>query len=55
VKRKPAFDRPADPTRLVGSPARIEALGWKRKGTFNDLVREMVEAELAAVDAAPEN
>src|SRR6476620_1945112 len=30
VRRNPAFDRPADPTRLVGSPARIEALGWKR-------------------------
>src|SRR3954464_2938934 len=54
VKRNPAFDRPADPARLVGSPAKIEAeLGWKPSGSFNDLVREMVEAELAAADAAP--
>jgi GDPmannose 4,6-dehydratase len=55
VRRTPAFDRPADPARLVGSPAKIEALGWKPRGTFNDLVREMVEAELAAADATPEN
>ena len=52
VKRDPAFDRPADPTRLVGSPEKIKAaLGWRPSGTFNDLVREMVEAELAAADA----
>lgn len=52
VKHNPAFDRPADPARLVGSPAKIKAdLGWKPRGSFNDLVREMVEAELAAIDA----
>ena len=52
VKHNPAFDRPADPAGLVGSPAKIKAeLGWKPKGSFNDLVREMVEAELAAIDA----
>jgi GDPmannose 4,6-dehydratase len=53
VRRDPAFDRPADPARLVGSPAKIKAaLGWQPSGTFDDLVREMVEAELAAADAA---
>ena len=52
VKHNPAFERPADPARLVGSPAKIKAeLGWKPNGSFNDLVREMVEAELAAIDA----
>ena len=52
VKRNPAFDRPADPVRLVGSPAKIKAaLGWQPQGSFNDLVREMVEAELAAIDS----
>jgi GDPmannose 4,6-dehydratase len=56
VKRNPAFDRPADPAKLVGSPAKIEAeLGWKPSGSFDDLVREMVEAELAAAEATPEN
>lgn len=52
VKRNPAFDRPADPVGLVGSPEKIKAqLGWKPQGSFADLVREMVEAELAAIDA----
>jgi GDPmannose 4,6-dehydratase len=53
VKHNPAFDRPADPARLVGSPAKIKKdLGWEPRGSFNDLVREMVEAELAVIDAA---
>jgi GDPmannose 4,6-dehydratase len=53
VKHNPAFDRPTEPARLVGSPAKIKAdLGWQSHGSFADLVREMVEAELAAVDAA---
>jgi GDPmannose 4,6-dehydratase len=52
LKHNPAFDRPADPVRLVGSPEKIKAeLGWKPQGSFADLVREMVEAELAAIDA----
>jgi GDPmannose 4,6-dehydratase len=52
VKRNPAFDRRADPARLVGSPAKIKAeLGWQPQGSFADLVREMVEAELAAIGA----
>src|SRR5437762_11272450 len=50
VKHNPAFDRPADPARLVGSPEKIKAeLGWQPRGSFQDLVREMVEAELAAI------
>jgi GDPmannose 4,6-dehydratase len=51
VKHNPAFDRPADPARLVGSPEKIRSeLGWRPSGSFADLVREMVEAELAAID-----
>jgi GDPmannose 4,6-dehydratase len=51
VKHNPAFDRPTDPARLVGSPEKIKAeLGWQPQGSFTDLVREMVDAELAAVD-----
>ena len=53
VKHNPAFDRPADPTQLVGSPKKIRReLGWRPGGSFADLVREMVEAELAAIDQA---
>lgn len=52
VKHNPAFDRPTEPTRLVGSAKKIrETLGWKPRGSFPELVREMVEAELAAIDA----
>jgi GDPmannose 4,6-dehydratase len=52
LKYNPAFDRPADPVGLVGSAEKIKAeLGWKPRSSFADLVREMVEAELAAIDA----
>jgi GDPmannose 4,6-dehydratase len=50
VKHDSAFDRPAEPTRLVGCADKIrKKLGWKPAGTFRELVREMVEAELAAI------
>jgi GDPmannose 4,6-dehydratase len=52
VKHDPAFDRPAEPTRLVGCADKIrKLLGWKPRGTFPELVREMVESELAAIDS----
>ncbi|MBA2431488.1 MAG: GDP-mannose 4,6-dehydratase [Chthoniobacterales bacterium] len=52
VKRDPAFDRPVEPVRLVGSSAKVrETLGWQPQTAFADLVREMVEAELAVIDA----
>jgi len=51
VKHNPAFNRPNDPAHLVGSPEKIKTvLGWQPRGSFEDLVREMVEAELAAID-----
>ena len=47
VKHDPSFDRPAEPARLVGCAAKIgKTLGWKPTGTFPQLVREMVGAEL---------
>jgi GDPmannose 4,6-dehydratase len=52
VKHNPAFDRPAEPVDLVGSPAKIErVLGWRATHSFDDVVREMVEAELADIDS----
>lgn len=51
VRQDAALYRPADVAQHVGSPAKIqETLGWNRRGTFEQLVREMVEAELAAID-----
>ena len=53
VKHNRAFDRLNDPANLVGSADKIKtALGWKPTGSFAELVREMVEAELA--DASTE-
>jgi GDPmannose 4,6-dehydratase len=50
VKHDPAFDRPAEPTRLAGCADKIrKAFGWRPSGTFPELVREMVEAELRAL------
>lgn len=47
VRYSSGFDRPADPVDLVGSPAKIKAvLGWRPQVSFDQLVREMVEAEL---------
>ena len=52
VKHDPAFDRPTEPARLVGCSDKIrKTLGWKPRGTFRELVQEMVEAELAAIDS----
>jgi GDPmannose 4,6-dehydratase len=46
----PALQRPAEPGQLVGNPEKIQrVLGWKREHPFEDLVREMVEADIAAL------
>ena len=50
VKQDRAFNRPIEPTRLVGCADKIrKTLGWKPSGNFEQLVREMVEAELEAL------
>jgi len=50
VKHSTSFDRLTDPTTLVGSPEKIRrTLGWQSSTKFPDLVREMVEAEVAAL------
>lgn len=52
VKHDTSFDRPAEPSRLVGCADKIrKTLGWKPSGTFEQLVREMVEAELDQLEA----
>lgn len=51
VKHDSSFDRPTEPVHLVGSPEKIaRTLGWRAQGSFGDLVREMVDAELAELD-----
>jgi GDPmannose 4,6-dehydratase len=47
VKQDRAFDRPIEPAGLVGCADKIrKTLGWKPSGSFDQLVREMVEAEV---------
>ena len=47
VKQDRAFDRPIEPARLVGCADKIrKTLCWKPSGSFKQLVREIVEAEL---------
>ena len=47
VKHDAAFERPIEPARLVGDSGKIrKTLGWKPGGSFQDLVREMVNAEV---------
>jgi GDPmannose 4,6-dehydratase len=50
IKQDSAFDRPIEPERLVGRADKIrKTLGWKTSGSFEQLVREMVEAEVEAI------
>ena len=49
----PAFLRPAEVDLLLGDPAKTtEAIGWKPTVTFPQLVRMMVDADLARLSAA---
>ena len=51
VRHDPSLKRSTD-LQLVGCGDKIyRTLGWKPTGTFDQLVREMVEAELVAIDA----
>ena len=50
VRVDPALVRAPDPVALVGDPARArERLGWTAERSFEDLVAEMVAADLAAL------
>ncbi|KIP05460.1 hypothetical protein PHLGIDRAFT_36442 [Phlebiopsis gigantea 11061_1 CR5-6] len=49
VKVDARYFRPAEVELLLGNPAKAErVLGWKRKVDFESLVKEMVDADLAA-------
>jgi GDPmannose 4,6-dehydratase len=52
VRVDPAFLRPPEPTTLIGDPSKARAeLGWTPRHSFEDLVAEMVDADLAEIDA----
>jgi len=53
VKVDPAFLRPAEVDTLIGDPSKARArLGWKPRVSFQDLVRMMVDADLARLKGA---
>ena len=52
VKVDPKFYRPAEVDLLVGDPSKAKRkLGWEPSVTFRDLVRIMVEADMATLQA----
>ncbi len=54
VRTDPRLLRPAEPHTLVGNAARARSLlGWTPTPTFADLIREMTDADLAALRGAP--
>jgi GDPmannose 4,6-dehydratase len=53
VVQDPQFYRPAEVDLLIGDPSRAAAvLGWKPRTGFEELVRSMVDADLAAVEVS---
>lgn len=50
VKHDPRYERPAEVDILLGNPAKaMRVLGWQPRTTFKDLVRIMVDADIAVV------
>lgn len=49
VQVDPAFYRPAEVDILIGNPSKAETLGWKRKISFDELVRRMVQSDCGDV------
>ena len=51
VEIDPNYFRPTEVDLLIGDPTKAqEKLGWKSRHSFKDLVKEMVVADLKAVD-----
>jgi GDPmannose 4,6-dehydratase len=52
VRRDPKLSRPADPHHLVGNAAKARRLlQWQPEMTFEEIITEMMQAELAALNA----
>ena len=50
LKHDPRYDRPTEVDLLIGDPSKAKrVLGWEAKTKFHDLVKIMVDAELAAL------
>ncbi len=48
IEIDPRYFRPTETDALLGDPSKArQRLGWRHKVTFDELVREMVESDLA--------
>ena len=53
VRVDPVYFRPTEVEQLLADPSRAKKeLGWSHKTSFEDLVAEMVDADLQAITAA---
>ena len=53
VKQDPALFRPAEVDLLIGDPAKAQKkLGWKPKVSFEEMIRMMVDADIARLSKA---
>ncbi|EWM25959.1 gdp-mannose -dehydratase [Nannochloropsis gaditana] len=51
VKIDPQYFRPTEVELLLGNPAKAKKhIGWEPEVSFDDLVKEMVEADIALVE-----
>jgi GDPmannose 4,6-dehydratase len=51
VRHDPRYERPAEVDLLIGDPSKAKRqLGWEPTVKFHDLVRLMVDADLATLD-----
>jgi GDPmannose 4,6-dehydratase len=56
VRHDQRYERPAEVDLLIGNAAKArKVLGWEPKVRFPDLVRIMVDADLAPVEASPQD
>jgi GDPmannose 4,6-dehydratase len=54
IKFDPRYERPAEVDLLIGNPAKAqEKLGWEAKVRFKELVKIMVDADLAVASGSP--
>lgn len=52
IRVDPRYYRPSEVENLLGDPSKAEkVLGWKRLCTFDQLVEDMVQHDLASVGA----
>lgn len=53
IRVDPAFVRPPEPTAAIGDPSKARReLGWEAETSFEDMIGEMVDADLAELRAA---